>query len=179
MVRLTIDTVSTYTRCSTHLPCLLSPREEGCLCRQLAARCEYIWRASESGQKTSGLSWAQDSIPGKVHALHNPNRLQQNHHKEPPTPSASAFLPSLNDYPAVTPVHWEKPVQPGAQWRNWGRATHSHQASRLQCSRCPTSPWQSLELSKLSPPPWKDHSKFKPMAERWQQCWTILVVDES
>ena len=51
MVRLTIDIVSVYAHCSTHLPSLLLPRQEGCLCRQLAARCEYIWRSSESGQR--------------------------------------------------------------------------------------------------------------------------------
>lgn len=174
MVRLTIDTVSIYTRCSTHLSSPLLPREEGCLCRQLAILREYAEKA-----KTSSLSRAQDRIPGKVHALRDPNRLQQNHHEEPPTPSALAFLPSSNDYPAMTPVHWEKPIQPHAQWRNWGRATRSCQAGRLQCGRCPTSPWQSLELSKLSPSPWKDHRKFKLMAERWQQHWTISAVDES
>lgn len=129
--------------------------------------------------KTSGLSRAQDRISGKTHALCDPNRLQQNHHEEPPTPSPSAFLPSLNDHPATTPVHWEKPIQPGAQWRNWGRATRSHQAGRLQCSRCPTSLRQSLELSKLSLSPWKDLREFKPMVVQWQQHWTIAVVGES
>jgi len=45
MVRLTTDAVSIHTHCSTHLPSPLLPREEGCLCRQLAARC------SKSGQR--------------------------------------------------------------------------------------------------------------------------------
>lgn len=33
------------------LASLLLPREEGCSCTQLAARCRYIWRSSESGQR--------------------------------------------------------------------------------------------------------------------------------
>lgn len=175
MVRLTIDTVSIYTHCSTHLPSLRLPREEGCLCRQLAARWENIWPSSESGQRRQKHQVsAKPKIRFQVKLMLY--AIQQNHHEETPTPSVLAFLPSLNDYPAV---HWEKPKQPGAQWRNWGRVTRSCQAGRLQCGRCPTSPWRSLELSELSTSPWKNCHKSKLMAEKWQQHRTISVVDES
>lgn len=160
MVRLTIDTVSIYTHCLTHLPSLRLP-EEGWLCRQLAARRENIWPSPESGQRRQKHEVsAKPKMRFQVKLMLY--EIQQNHHEETPTPSALAFLASLNDYPAV---HWEKPEQPGSQWRNWGRVTHSCQADRLQWGRCPTSPWHSLELSELSTSPWKNHCKSKLMAD--------------
>lgn len=36
---------------------------------------------------------------------------------------ALASILSLNDYPAMTPMYWGKPMQQCPQRRNWGRAT--------------------------------------------------------
>lgn len=103
MVRLTIDTVSIHT--------LLKPfvwpsvaKSRGLFVQAAGSKMREdlaILREWAKEAKTSGLSQAQDRIPGKAHALRGPNRLQQNHHEEPPTPSALAFLPSLHDYPAM------------------------------------------------------------------------------
>lgn len=78
-----------------------------------------ILREWAGKMKTPDLSQAQDRILGKAHALWDPNRLWQNHHEEPPTRSGLGFH-SLFEITtlAMTPMHWGKPIQQGAQQRN-------------------------------------------------------------
>lgn len=89
----------------------LLPREEGCLCRRLAARSEYIWRSSESGQRRQKHQVSAEPKIGfqvKLMLYVIQTGFSTTTTKEPPTLSALAFLPSLNDCPPMTPVHWEK-----------------------------------------------------------------------
>lgn len=71
--------------------------------------------------KTSDLSQAQDRILGKAHALGDPKLLLGTTDfgkiitRNLPHRVALASILSLNDYPATTPMHWGKPMQPGAQ----------------------------------------------------------------
>lgn len=51
--------------------------------------------------KTSGLHWAQDRISDKAHALSNPNRLQQYHHRE--LPPKVPWWKSVRDESSLAP----------------------------------------------------------------------------